>query len=284
MPNNRPTPIPRDERFNGSAWVSRERLAEISERWDAFIAHDIEIKDAGYPTTLDAFWYALQLTPQPTDPREFAHMECDCVPDLGQSHCHKCGDEAGGRIIAWKDTYHGERVQRTGDVAELIAEQLPEGTRMHAYYYGFDRTGLAAIDLILSAVATAGKGYHHTEQWADEEGDTTPSHEARIQAAAGEAANRIVAALTALSSELASTRQQLADAEAVIAQAHACWYNTRFVDDAGADMYVILDGYKPTTVGTTDEATAQTADLARQSAFYTENPRVDAEPEQEDLR
>lgn len=42
--------------------------------------------------------------------------------------------------------------------------------RMDAYYYGFEPTGVPEIDAILSAVAHAGKGYHHTESW-DEDGD-----------------------------------------------------------------------------------------------------------------
>ena len=40
--------------------------------------------------------------------------------------------------------------------------------RMDAYYYGFMETGVPEIDLILSAVASAGKAYHHTESWCDE--------------------------------------------------------------------------------------------------------------------
>ena len=40
--------------------------------------------------------------------------------------------------------------------------------RMDAYYYGFDPTGVEAIDKILSAVACAGKAYHHTEDWGDD--------------------------------------------------------------------------------------------------------------------
>lgn len=40
--------------------------------------------------------------------------------------------------------------------------------RMDAYYYGFDMTGIAIIDRILSAVACAGKSFHHTQDWNDE--------------------------------------------------------------------------------------------------------------------
>jgi len=38
---------------------------------------------------------------------------------------------------------------------------------MEAYYYSFKPTGIESIDLILSAVACAGKSYHHTEYWMD---------------------------------------------------------------------------------------------------------------------
>ena len=44
---------------------------------------------------------------------------------------------------------------------------LPEGERMNAYYYHFTPTGVALIDSILSAVAVAGKGAHHTEVWGE---------------------------------------------------------------------------------------------------------------------
>jgi hypothetical protein len=40
--------------------------------------------------------------------------------------------------------------------------------RMDAYYYGFEPTGIKIIDLILSAVACAGKSFHHTESWGDD--------------------------------------------------------------------------------------------------------------------
>lgn len=51
-----------------------------------------------------------------------------------------------------------------------------KGWRMNAYYYGFDRTGQVVIDRILSAVAHAGKGYHHTEFWTDHLDYGAPSH------------------------------------------------------------------------------------------------------------
>jgi hypothetical protein len=67
---------------------------------------------------------------------------------------------------------------------------------MEAYYYSFERTGEPAIDAILSALAYAGKGWHSTEYWADEDSwgygpfiQMTP--EETIQAAAQEAANEL---------------------------------------------------------------------------------------------
>jgi hypothetical protein len=43
-----------------------------------------------------------------------------------------------------------------------------EEMRMDAYYYGFESTGIAEVDCILSAVACAGKAFHHTEDWRSE--------------------------------------------------------------------------------------------------------------------
>lgn len=64
--------------------------------------------------------------------------------------------------------------------------------RMDAYYYGFEMTGIAIIDRILSAVACAGKSFHHTQDWNDE---ATPYEHLRgntvqewIQLAANDAA------------------------------------------------------------------------------------------------
>ena len=36
---------------------------------------------------------------------------------------------------------------------------------MNAYYYSFDSTGSDPVDKILSAVACAGKSFHHTDDW-----------------------------------------------------------------------------------------------------------------------
>jgi hypothetical protein len=64
--------------------------------------------------------------------------------------------------------------------------------RNDGYYYSFVFTGVDAIDLILSAVAWAGKAYHHTEDW-NEPDDDGVSEVDRIQAAANAAAEELKA-------------------------------------------------------------------------------------------
>ena len=66
-------------------------------------------------------------------------------------------------------------------------------SRMEAYYFGFERTGVPAIDAILSAVAYAGKGSHSTAYWEDADVEYGPVKMGQtfvdvIQAAANEAA------------------------------------------------------------------------------------------------
>lgn len=66
--------------------------------------------------------------------------------------------------------------------------------RMNAYYYSFDSVGCDPVDKILSAVACAGKAFHHTSDWYEEcdwlgHAGTTPVD--WIQNAANEAAAEI---------------------------------------------------------------------------------------------
>lgn len=51
---------------------------------------------------------------------------------------------------------------------------MADELRLQAYYYGFEPTGVYEIDLILSAVARAGKAYHHTESWNEKMGEWPP--------------------------------------------------------------------------------------------------------------
>lgn len=59
---------------------------------------------------------------------------------------------------------------------------------LNAYYFGFDSTGNEHVDLVLAAVAAAGKGFHHTEFWNEDFDDRGWSYIDLIQAAANEAA------------------------------------------------------------------------------------------------
>ena len=86
-------------------------------------------------------------------------------------------------------------------MSELTDEQrrLLVGTdaRMQGYYVGFERTGVEAVDQILSAVAWAAKGAHHTGSWGDDlDFEYGPDPEGKtfewlIQQAANDAAERL---------------------------------------------------------------------------------------------
>lgn len=66
--------------------------------------------------------------------------------------------------------------------------------RMNAYYYSFEETKIQEIDKILSAVACAGKAYHHTEDWRNNcdpyDGHTGKNPIEWIQNAANQAAEK----------------------------------------------------------------------------------------------
>lgn len=71
-----------------------------------------------------------------------------------------------------------------------------EPRRMDAYYYCFKPTGVDVIDKILSAVAWAGKTFHHTQEWRHHLGYGFDDHEGDnpvewIQNAANAAAQQI---------------------------------------------------------------------------------------------
>lgn len=80
---------------------------------------------------------------------------------------------------------------------ELLAELEANNTAarcLDAYYYSFDPTGCGLVDSVLSAVASAGKSFHMTEDWKETRLDgTTP--EGDIQRAAEQSAAVILALL-----------------------------------------------------------------------------------------
>lgn len=75
-------------------------------------------------------------------------------------------------------------------MSERRAYATRPNLRMDAYYFGFSPTGVREVDEILSAVACAGKSYHHTERWGDTE-DGEPSWAQIIQEAADRASAKI---------------------------------------------------------------------------------------------
>lgn len=77
----------------------------------------------------------------------------------------------------------------TCDINEARSLVESRGDRMlDAYYYSFEPTGDPHIDLILGAVARAGKMYHHTEMWVDGWGEDDPGCIEVIQTLANAAA------------------------------------------------------------------------------------------------
>lgn len=106
-------------------------------------------------------------------------------------------------------------------------EQLSEkpNLRMSAYYYSFDHTGDFCVDKILSAIACAGKGFHHTESWEDELGYEVETFKGKsyiewIQNAAIDTAK-----------ELQELRTQLEKAEKVIGfySNHENWFDNELI-------------------------------------------------------
>ena len=91
--------------------------AEEREAWAAFVAGHAS-RDAEVAELRAERDGLLRL-------REVAHWECDCVPDLGPTHCHACSD-AAGHPVEWADSTHGP----SAEVAELkakIADAWDEG-------------------------------------------------------------------------------------------------------------------------------------------------------------
>ncbi|QBI98763.1 hypothetical protein SEA_BOBBY_133 [Mycobacterium phage Bobby] len=75
------------------------------------------------------------------------------------------------------------------EILRELAKPLPDA-RMQAYYYSFEPTGLAVVDRILSAVASAGAAAHHTMDWNDPWSDEI-TQEDQIQLVANESAEQI---------------------------------------------------------------------------------------------
>ncbi|QDM55721.1 hypothetical protein SEA_YEET_136 [Mycobacterium phage Yeet] len=93
------------------------------------------------------------------------------------------------------------------EILRELAKPLDPDARMQAHYYGFEPTGLAVIDRILSAVASAGAAAHHTVDWNDPWSDeVTP--EDQIQLVANESAEQIRLLLAVAESLLVGEMEQ----------------------------------------------------------------------------
>ena len=87
------------------------------------------------------------------------------VPEAYGGYCGATGNHVRA-ILDALDNHPSPPRQQESDMSEAEL-------RMDAYYYGFTFTGVREIDMILSAVACAGKAYHHTDNWSEE----TPAYE-----------------------------------------------------------------------------------------------------------
>lgn len=80
---------------------------------------------------------------------------------------HKCVKGINEIGTAWCTTHDQNWIHK--DCEESAASNTGKPLRMNAYYYSFNETGSLEIDGILSAVAVAGKAFHHTQNWSDED-------------------------------------------------------------------------------------------------------------------
>ena len=97
-----------------------------------------------------------------------------------------------------------------------------EELRMNAYYYSFAPTGERAIDVVLSAVACAGKAYHHTEDWREatepyERAHRGPTPCAWIENAAADAAKEAAD----LRAQLSLAKERIEKLEVAVRQVEA---------------------------------------------------------------
>ena len=90
----------------------------------------------------------------------------------------------------------------------------PNTLRMSAYYFGFESSSALEIDRVLSAVCDAGKGFHHTDQWSDEQDFLDgKSYVDLIQERANEAAAALLAERDINADLLAALKYWVAHAE-----------------------------------------------------------------------
>ncbi|HEK0054231.1 TPA: hypothetical protein SMO30_004773 [Pseudomonas aeruginosa] len=105
-------------------------------------------------------------------------------------------------IDAWLDwSKEKEQIKAQNDAlqgalhavqAEVDGNLRPLTRDLDAYYYGFDPTGCDLVDSVLEQVARAGKAFHSTDDWNEEDLDGLSPVD-KMQAAANASAKTIMA-------------------------------------------------------------------------------------------
>jgi hypothetical protein len=103
--------------------------------------------------------------------------------------------------------------------------------RMDAYYYGFEPTGVRAVDELLSTVACAGKSRHHTDEWSQDadnlEGYYGPHCVGKCERDwIQNAANRAADAFRALAARDAGARCSACHGEGEVSEHECCGQST----------------------------------------------------------
>lgn len=90
-----------------------------------------------------------------------AHIECDCVPNLGPSHCHACG-EIAGHPVPWSETIHAPvgapdtTEDERGDLSNFLFSIFNMGTLPNALREADAILGFLAARRSLSPVVPSG--------------------------------------------------------------------------------------------------------------------------------
>lgn len=120
----------------------------------------------------------------------------DVEEPIGEGAIERVTSSKSGEVLYWVRGFPCARTEHM--LRSTAPTEDTSDWRMSAYYYEFTRTGNAAIDRILSAVAIAGKAYHNTSEWAEYDEDFRPPAHLRgksyaecIQNAADDAAKAL---------------------------------------------------------------------------------------------
>ena len=109
-----------------------------------------------------------------TDPREVAHIECDCVPDLGPSHCHLCSERRGAPV-PWTTAHPAPSVKPSvEDVARRHSRVSMDGTCICGavgigFTLGYGEHLVAETLALLPGRTEAESGWEYALAWADPE-------------------------------------------------------------------------------------------------------------------